>query len=152
MGRPRKPTQLKLLTGTAQPCRLNKNEPKLEASNPSCPRHIKGRIRWAYRRLIRVVDPMQVLTKSDAIAVELAAQAYAEMAEASEVIEEKGLTYESETEDGRMLVKTRPEVMIRSDAWRRLEKMLSHFGISPSSRSKVSVIGKLKEKDPFDDF
>jgi len=152
MGRPPKPTKLKLLTGTAQPCRINKNEPKLEAKAPSCPRHLKGKKRWAYRRLIRIIDPMKVMTRADAVALELAAEAYAEMVEASEVVEENGFTYESEKEDGGILIKTRPEVLIRSDAWRRLEKMISHFGISPSSRTKVSVVEKLKEQDPFGTF
>lgn len=152
MGRPPKPTALKLLQGTAQPCRTNKNEPQLEPKAPTCPRHIKGKKRWAYRRLIRVIDPMKVMTKADAIALELAAAAYAEMVLASEVVEEQGFTYESEKEDGGILIKTRPEVLIASDAWRRLEKMISHFGISPSSRTRVSVIKQLKEKDPFDQF
>jgi P27 family predicted phage terminase small subunit len=152
MARPRKPTALKVLTGTDQPCRTNKNEPKLSPTSPPVPRHLTGKVRWAWHRLVKIIGPMRVLTKADAVALELAAEAYAEMVEASEVVEKEGFTFVTVTESGAESVKIRPEVMIRSDAWRRLEKMISHFGLSPSTRSKVSVVAKLKEGNPFDQF
>jgi P27 family predicted phage terminase small subunit len=36
----------------------------------------------------------------------------------------------------------RPEVAMRSDAWNRMKSMLAEFGLTPSSRSRVSATGK----------
>lgn len=160
-GRPRKPTKLKLLQGTAQPCRTNKNEPKLKASTPHIPEEIPGPAEKAWRRLVKIIGPMKIMTRADAIALELAARAFADVIETGKVIEEKGYTYVAKAVKGTnadgnpvltVVMRRRPEVEIANDAWRRLEKMLSHFGLSPSSRSKVSVIGNLKEDNPFDQF
>jgi len=151
VGRKPVPTALKVLKGTDQPCRTNKKEPKLKAQNLAVPAHVTGKARWCWRRLVKVIGPMRVMTKADAVALEEAAYAYADLLQTREVLEEQGYTYESETEDGRVLVRRRPEVEIHGDAWRRLEKMITHFGISPSSRTKVSTLeGSNKKKDPFE--
>lgn len=160
-GRPRKPTKLKLLQGTARPDRANKKEPLLQAEIPRAANGLSDKDKKAWRHIGKIIRPMNISTRADVLALELLATAYVDFWEARRVINEKGSTYIAKAEKGinqsgkpvlSVSMRQRPEVEIMSDAWRRLEKMLSHFGISPSSRSRVSVIGKLKEKDPFDQF
>ena len=45
-----------------------------------------------------------------------------------------------------------PQVAIASDAWRRSMTMLTQFGLTPASRSKVSALGGDGEKDPFEEM
>lgn len=61
-----------------------------------------------------------------------------------------GLTYATITPNG-IMIRNHPAVAIRSDAWRRARAMLSEFGLTPSSRTKVQVIGG-DEADPFEEF
>lgn len=39
-----------------------------------------------------------------------------------------------------------------ADAWRRVNLMLQQFGMTPSSRAKVSTVGDAKDADPLDTF
>lgn len=160
-GRPRKPTRLKLLQGTARPDRANKEEPKLPTIIPRAAKGLSDQDGKAWRHIARILRPMNIMTAADVLALELLATAYVDFWEARRTINEKGPTYVSKTEKMTnekgsqvlcVIIRRRPEIEIMSDAWRRIEKMLSHFGLSPSSRSRVSVIRKLKEADPFDQF
>jgi len=160
-GRPRKPTKLKLLQGTARPDRANKKEPELPAGIPRAAIGLSNQDGKAWRHITKIIRPMNITTKADVLALELLATAYVDFWGARRVINEKGSTYVSKTEKSTsesgnkilcVVIRRRPEIEIMSDAWRRIEKMLSHFGLSPSSRSRVSVIGKLKNRDPFDQF
>jgi len=160
-GRPKKPTKFKLLQGTARPDRANKKEPKLKAEIPRAMAGLSDKDKKAWRHIAHIIRPMGISTKADALALEALATAYADFWEARRIIEEKGSTYISKAAKGKneegnlvisVIIRRRPEVEIMTDAWRRVEKMLSHFGLSPSSRSRVSVIGKLNQGDPFDQF
>ena len=160
-GRPRKPTKLKLLQGTLQPCRTNKKEPKLKAEMPLASSALTEKDKKAWRRMRRIIGPINIATKADVIALEELTTAYVDFWEARKVVDQNGTTYISKAIKGinaegkqvmSVIVRRRPEVEIMTDAWHRIEKMLSHFGLSPSSRSKVSVVGELKEEDPFDQF
>lgn len=55
-------------------------------------------------------------------------------------------------EDWSVIIRPRPEVKMASDAWRRVQRMLVEFGLTPSSRSKVSRAGDAEEADPFEQW
>lgn len=160
-GRPRKPEQFKVLQGTSRPDRINRKEPKLQAEIPRAGIGLTEKDKKAWRHIARIIRPMKIATKADVIALEELVTAHVDFWEARRVIDRLGSTYISKaakkTEaDGKeilsVVIRRRPEVEIMTDAWRRIEKMLSHFGLSPSSRSKVSVVGELKKVDPFEQF
>jgi P27 family predicted phage terminase small subunit len=48
-----------------------------------------------------------------------------------------------------VIIRPRPEVKMASDAWRRMQRMLTEFGLTPSSRSKLDLPGKVEPDDPF---
>jgi phage terminase small subunit len=44
-----------------------------------------------------------------------------------------------------------PAVAIRADAWRRVERMLGKFGLTPSDRTRVSTeAGRKPEYNPWE--
>lgn len=58
---------------------------------------------------------------------------------------------DDDVEDWSVIMRPRPEVKMASDAWRRVQRMLVEFGMTPSSRAKVSG-SRGEEGDPFEDF
>jgi P27 family predicted phage terminase small subunit len=147
MGKGRKPTpsHLKVVRGTSRADRGAKNEPTPDRGRPSAPDTMsdKGREAWGY--VVGILDRMGVLTEADAMAVELLCEARADWLSARDAIEDGGgETYT--TEAG--LIKAHPAVAMRNDAARRLQSLLAEFGMSPSSRSKVSAKEADEKTDP----
>ena len=166
-GRPRKPTALKKLKGTLQPCRTNKLEPNPEVQIPEMPETLKGTDAGSWETLGKKLKAMGVITDLDQMAFELLCGVYAEYVAlrsalwVEDVSRPGNYIYEPMYEvsvtnkDGSTneYMKTRPEVAILSDAWRRLDKMLSNFGLTPSARSKVTMTdGGTKNQTPYDDL
>lgn len=151
-GRPPKPTALKILQGTARRDRLNPDEPQppllVEARPPSW---LKGRARKGWQELAPVLLEMRVLTVGDRAALGLLCDAYGEYLELRETVRRVGRTYTMITESGSEMVMARPEVNMMTDAWRRSMAAMQQFGLTPSSRSKVSA-KEAEQRDPFEDF
>ncbi len=139
-GRKAVPTHIKLLRGNPGKRALNKREPKPARGVPRMPAHLSRRAKAAWKSIGPALDAMGVLTLADAKALELLCDVYAEYRAAREVTERDGLTYETFGPTGSM-TRPRPEVAIASDAWRRMASMLREFGMTPSSRTKVSTAG-----------
>lgn len=103
-------------------------------------------------RLYPIVSAMGVLTESDEDALALLCASVAEYVEAQRVLNEEGTTYTKTTDRGGESIVARPESQVSADAWRRAQSMLAHFGLTPSSRTKVGGGAKADEADPFGDF
>lgn len=138
-GRKPKPTRLKLLAGNPGKRAINRSEPTLEAAKPTRPTWLKGKARTAWDQLVDLLYAMGVMTEADGKALELLCDAYAEYREAREYVIKHGPTYESATDKG-LIVRKRPEVAIAADAQKRVASLLAEFGITPSSRSRVSSV------------
>jgi P27 family predicted phage terminase small subunit len=145
------PTAMKVLKGTDQPCRTNKREPKLPVERSLAPKWLSKKAQEIYLELSDVLVGMQVLTKADQTALEMLCDAYAEYREARAYIEDKGMTYETTATSGDVIYKVYPQVAIASDAYKRIRSMMTEFGLTPASRSKVSAAGE-EEKDPLGDY
>lgn len=166
-GRPKTPTVLKALRGTLQPCRENKLEPKPKAELPKMPRTLKGTDGGSWKKLGKKLEAMRVITGMDEMSFELLCGVYGayigarnalwieDVSRPGKYIYEPMYEVVVTNKDGSTYeyMKTRPEVAIVSDTWRRLEKMLSNFGLTPSSRSKIQTIPDGKDdSNPFDDI
>ena len=152
MARPRKPTAVKVLAGTAQNCRLNKDEPKPNRGIPLCPKHLSPIAKTAWKYVASVLDEMGVLTTADGMAVEGLCSAYAELREARAALAKRGSpTYETFTESGSKMYRAYPEVAMISDADRRYRTGLAAVGMTPSDRSRVSAKAK-EDENPWSDF
>lgn len=167
-GRPRTPTALKLVQGTARKDRTNKAEPKPRREIPSPPEHMSDRAKVAYGRVSVILDRMGVLTEADGIALEAMCEAYADLIEARqqlraaieygdaeearETVAEAGkLTYVTVGKSGPM-ARNRPETSLIADADNRLRAWMARFGLTPADRSRVSAVGEDEKADPWADL
>lgn len=139
-GRKPTPSHLKVVRGTTRADRANPSEPKPARMIPDAPEHMTDRAREIWPYVAGVADKMGILTEADGLALQLMCEAYSNIRSAQdEIVSAGGETYV--TEGG--LIKAHPAVAMRNDASRRLQSLLAEFGMSPSSRSKVSP----KDKD-----
>jgi P27 family predicted phage terminase small subunit len=95
-------------------------------------------VRREYDHLVTLMRQMPgVATVVDVVQLELAAAALAEYRTAVAVVLRRGQTYECKTQAGAVMVRTRPQVAIAADAWRRAHAALQVLGLSPTSRPRV---------------
>jgi phage terminase small subunit len=124
----RKPTALKVLSGTLRPSRVNVNEPQPPPGAkppPWLPRG--GPARKAWNRLAPELTAVGVLKSTDADALALVCMAMAEYQEAI----------------------TDPVGWRRSDAAaKRLAVLLRDFGLTPATRGRVEAV-QLPANDPL---
>ena len=135
VGRPRKPTSLKLLEGH-QRSKLPQNEPHPRPILPDPPRYVSklARIRWD--ELIPELDYMGTLTAVDADVLGGYCMAWAEVVELTAYVEEHGRTYRVGTNGA---IASRPEVTHLQKARDELRKLGSELGIGAASRSRIEV-------------
>lgn len=137
-GDPRKRGKHKLID------RLNA-EPRASHGLPDCPRHLKGRARAAWQFWAEELAVMDLDRRPDAMMLEGACVNYARAVEADEIIARDGLTVEEsiiDEDSGERIVlkvKKHPAVEISNVAWRAARAFCSEFGLSPTSRTRLSV-------------
>jgi P27 family predicted phage terminase small subunit len=146
-GRPPKPTHLRLLNGNAGKRPINKAEPKPAKKRPEQPAGLDAGAARAWTKISDVLEGMGVLTIADGVALHLLVDALTEWQQARGVTERDGATYECPTESGGVMIRARPEVAIAADAWRRAKAMLTEFGLTPSSRTRIKTGGKQAEDE-----
>jgi len=84
---------------------------------------------------------------ADELALEQCVEAYADWRQAMEIIAAEGTHYETTSQSGGTMIRAHPAVAMRSDAARRFQSLMSEFGLTPASRSKVSAQGGEGEVD-----
>ena len=160
VGRKRKPTKLHLVHGTAQKCRINKNEPKPPDDLPRSAAELDSRESYWYGIVVSRIQLLGVASSVDSERVMMLAQDLAMLELHNQDIRERGRIYAKidlvklpptkEHPAGEVKAqktwKANPAVGQRSDCIRRINSMLSEFGISPASRPKVSASGKDAEQ------
>lgn len=143
-----KPTWLKKISGTFRADRSAVNEPDPDLGEPPRPPGLSPMARRAWKQCARQLAAMRVLTVADGAALELLAEAYAEWHAASRTIRREGATYRAITKSGSVIL-PHPAVRQGADAWRRVQRMLSEFGLTPAARSRVSAVPGPKEGNKF---
>jgi phage terminase small subunit len=117
MPRARLPTELKQLRGTYRADRANPKEPKAPKQEPPIPRHLSPIGKKAWRQACDLLSGMGVLTQADAFTIEALAEAYADLLTARAALAARGgLTYETTTPTGAVMVRPAPEVSMVADA------------------------------------
>lgn len=132
-GRPRKPTAIKRAQGTARADRLNALEPIVAPMLiGAAPDRLPALVRMVWDTLAPEVNALRVASTGDLFAFERMCFAAAASIEA----------YQN------------PDAKIgeRVAADKNLLIWLSMFGLTPSTRSKVSAIGSAPGSDPLDEF
>lgn len=143
-GRKKKPSHLKAVQGTSRPDRDNPNEPIASPGVAAAPELLSGRGAEIFAQLSAILEGMGIASPDDVHALGMLAQRLEQIEVLTVQIEDGGYTYR--TSAG--LWKGNPAVVMRSDAMRHAQSLLSEFGLTPAARSKVSA-GKPVEQNPF---
>ena len=146
-GRKSKPTVLKLLAGNPGRRPLNQDEPKPKVRLPRVPEHLSEAARKEWRRLGGMLVGMGVMTEADGDALALLCTSWARWLEAEEQLRRYGIVIKSPS--GYPIQS--PYLSIARQSMAEVRSLLSEFGLTPASRSRVSV-AEQKESDPFEAF
>jgi P27 family predicted phage terminase small subunit len=158
-GPPKTPTHLRLVRGNPSKRPINKDEPKPATGVPPTPKHFDKQAKYWFKRMAEELDAIGVLTQLDTRALEMLVEVYTEYRHHCETLDREGYTYavysEEDRDEGKereiRMIKPHPASMMKADAWKRLRAMLAEFGMTPASRSKVSV-KNADEVDPLAEF
>ena len=133
VGRPRKPTALKIAQGTYRPDRSNLAEPDTGAIEVGDPPATMGpEEAEVWRTLAPRVNEARVCTAGDLLA-------FSELCAAVVLARETRRDPDAKVTD-------------KTAAQKNALLFMSQFGLTPASRPKVSAIGEAKGHDPLDEF
>jgi P27 family predicted phage terminase small subunit len=147
-----KPTQLKVLSGTARKHRLNVDEPRPEAAQPDAPDHLTPAARREWDRVIEQTVSLGIMTELDRGALAAYCQAYGRWVSAETALArmaEKDLVTEGlilRTKAGNLI--QNPLVGAANKAMADMVRYAAEFGLTPSARTRV-VASPDDEDDPF---
>jgi P27 family predicted phage terminase small subunit len=134
-GRKPKPTSLKLITGNPGHRPLNRNEPNPKRVIPPCPDFLQDEARATWHKVSKKLFKIGLLTEIDDMALALLCQSWTEYLEASAKLRETGLLVKSP--NGQLMLN--PYLVIANQAIKKVRAMLVEFGMSPSSRGRIST-------------
>lgn len=143
----RKPTALKLVEGTLNVTRQNKDEPKVMPKVPKAPDHLDEEEKAAWKKFGSLLGPMKVCGAGDFAALEslvtcwVHSQRLRSQLRADYSAGDLKLTYECESKNGAVVEHPKAALKILGDVDRRLKDWLGRFGLTPADRSRVSSDG-----------
>jgi len=107
--------------------------------------------KMCYQKIVQDLVDMGVADRADSRAVEAFATAYEEYRKARKICLDSGYTYETVVGNEVRIMK-RPESEIMGNAWMRMRSLLSDLYLTPATRTKAPGIGKVAEKNEWDDL
>jgi P27 family predicted phage terminase small subunit len=148
-GRKPKPTALHVINGNPSRKDLDKqikNEPNPQKIAPECPAWLKPEAIKVWNKFYPELERLGLLTIVDEIAFASLCQSYATYIEMEKMLEKEGRTVRSRTG----AVKTRPEVHIANNALGFIKAFAVEFGLTPSSRGRISLPSNNDLDDEFE--
>ena len=148
-GRPPKPTALKILDGNPGHKPLPKNEPKPDIPDeiPKPPEHLDKVAVKEWLRLSKELYDLGMLTNIDTTALAGYCSCYSAWLDAQANIQEHGVLMKSPTG----FPMQSPYLAISNRAMVEMRKWLVEFGMTPSSRARVSA-KPVQKDDPVEAF
>jgi len=142
-GRKPVPTALKILRGNPGCRRLNDREPEpAEAVNLTPPDWLNEDAKAEWADKAPMLQRLGLLTEADLDAFCLYCQTFARWKEAEKKLLQFGMVVKSNSNNGFPVLS--PYLQISNKAQAQATKMLIEFGLTPSSRSRVTVSKKQK--------
>lgn len=142
-GRKKLPTQLKIVRGTAQNCRINKKEPKNIDDLGVPPESLSAAAIKHWENIVPQLVGAGIAKTTDAQAMKMLCEYIAQWDDANEKIKRLGTVIKSEKGYPMM----NPYFRIANALFLNISKMLSEFGMTPAARASVSADAGLKELD-----
>jgi P27 family predicted phage terminase small subunit len=134
-GRKPKPTHLKLLEGNPGKRPINTREPKPPPVTPTCPRHLSDDAKKEWRRVTPLLDTLGLLTKIDRAALAMYCEAWGRWVQAEEALRKFGVMVKSPNG----FPMQSPYLAVANKAMGQMRGLLAEFGMSPASRTRISV-------------
>jgi P27 family predicted phage terminase small subunit len=144
-GRKPIPTKLKLLRGNPGKRPLPENEPQPQVRLPSAPTFLSEEGKREWKRTGRRLQSLGLMTEIDTSALAAYCQAWARWKEAEEMLNQFGAVIKV----GGSLQPS-PYLSVANKAMAQMVKLLAEFGMTPSSRSRVTAVATEKAEDPMD--
>lgn len=140
IGRPRKPTALKVLEGRTKSIPKNHKEPQPTETTPVKPEWVTldevANAEWD--RVVPELASMKLLTCIDGAALEIYVKAYSRMREA-EVFMDKAKTTITKASKTSGYLMPLPQVAIAQKYGKICIEIMREFGMTPSSRGRMSL-------------
>ena len=133
----KKPTALKVLQGNPGKRPLPENEPRLQVEVPRTPPHLSPVAKKHFPKIAKQLAAMKVMTKQDTDALVIYCEAYARWYKANQEL----LTCDWVTKTDNGYPVQTPWLSISNKAFIEMKTMLTEFGLTPASRTKVQMIG-----------
>lgn len=137
-----KPTALVLLEGNPGKRPINRAEPKPRIKIPQCPDHLDEHAKEEWKRLVRILRHMQLLTEADYMALANLCQTYSTLVKAQRKLSEAGLLYK--TQSG--YVQQSPLLSIINTCIETITRLCREFGLTPSSRSRIQLSAESEQR------
>ena len=134
-GRKPKPTELKKLAGNPGRRPLNENEAKIREGKPRCPSHLNDHAKRVWRRVAPLLYEAGLLTLIDQDVLAAYCIEVGRSIEAEEILRETSNVIRNTNNN----LVVNPWVRIGDRAREAYTRLAVEFGMSPSSRSRVTV-------------
>jgi P27 family predicted phage terminase small subunit len=150
-GRKPIPSAVKRLRGNPGKKPLNRSEPQPIGDLPECPSHLAGRAREAWYEFAGGLEG--IATRLDATALELLCTAYGGYLDCMAKVAQGGPVWIGKAKDGGLpFARISPYMRVAADQWRKVKEMLTEFGMTPSSRTRLHVVPADGDGDGFEEF
>ena len=153
MGRPAKPTVLRMLTTDTKRYKarfVNRIEIKPPVSVLPCPDDMPPAGREEWERVVKTLIDLELLTDWDWALFRSYCYAVANYRAAQAMVSKEGVVIEDPS-TGKIIENPAIKVMAREREY--IRAACSDFGFSPSSRAKMAISGVREgKKDSFDDY
>jgi P27 family predicted phage terminase small subunit len=135
VGRKPKPTALKVLDGNPGKRPINNAEPRFTGT-PTCPEHLDPVAKTEWERVSVELTATGLLTSVDRAALAAYCSAWSRWVQAEENIQKFGTVIKS-PKSGFPI--QNPYVGVANTALDQMRRFLTEFGMTPASRSRISV-------------
>jgi P27 family predicted phage terminase small subunit len=146
-GRKPLPTEVKRVRGNPGKRPLNDREPQPRRVVPRCPDFLDEDAKREWRRVTRLLERNGIVTELDGPTLMAFCQAFSRWAVAERNLQKYGTVILSP--DKNFPIQS-PYLSIANMAMEQMVKIATEFGMTPSSRSRVTTVPGLGPPDEFD--
>lgn len=153
------PTKLKILRGNPGKRKIDDREPRPASAVPPCPKLLVGEARKEWRRVSKLLDALGLLTHLDRAALTAYCQCWARWVDAEGKVNQLGavvlrpapLAAEGEEQPPPEFMPN-PYLRVAEASLKQLTRLLAEFGLTPSSRTRLSSPAPSAQRDEMEDF
>jgi P27 family predicted phage terminase small subunit len=156
-GRPAKPTALKKIEGHPNKRMLERKEPMPLVKDQTCPAILDSIGKTEWKRIVPELERLGLLTMADRSAITGYCVAFSKWIKAEQVLKDGGMVYKiTKTDRNGNPVSdyfmARPEVFIAHQMASLILKYCTEFGLTPSSRVRLSAGKKVENDSEMEDL